>query len=284
MAKKGGNMVGRLKRRVSVFLNSIGIDPLYLYYILGIGPATIPKEIKYRLFGPPDSLPLPPRKLKFLVAGSPWSDHFLELGKECIREITRYLADSGVEISSFNSILDFGCGCGRVTRHLAALEKPTIYGTDYNPLLISWCRQNLVFAQFDTNDLAPPLKYADNSMGFIFAGSVFTHLDEDLQKAWITELRRVLAPGGFLYFTTAGEQYLYKLDREQLRSFRSDELVMVNEESVGRNICLAVEPRRFVEKNLAEGFEIIKHIPDGARGFGHQDVYIMKKIQVPEKV
>lgn len=270
-------MINRLKRWFSIILNRFGIDPMYVYYVLGIRPATLPKEVKYRLLGSPDGMPLPPRDLMFLVAGSPWSDHFLELGETCFEEMTAYLADCDVGIGSFDSILDFGCGCGRVTRRLATLKKPRLYGTDYNPKLISWCQQNLEFAKFDTNSLAPPLRYGDKSFDFIFAGSVFTHLDGEFQTSWMTELRRVLRPGGYIYFTTAGEPYRYKLNMEELARFESGELVTVNEKSVGRNVCLAVEPRRFVEENLMEGFQIQKHVPDGARGFGHQDVYVFRK-------
>jgi SAM-dependent methyltransferase len=271
-------LIGRSKRWLSIALNKLRIDPMYLYYVLGIKPLTLPKEIKYRLRGAPDGLPLPPRKLVFKVAGSPWADHFLELGEICFREIGLHLADCSVDISSLRSILDFGCGCGRVTRHFASLDVSTLAGCDYNPALVSWCKEHLPFAQFDINSLEPPLKYDDGKFDLIFAGSVFTHLDAGLQVAWMTELRRALAPGGYIYFTTAGDSYTYKLSRMQLSLYESGECVTVFDEAVGKNVCLAVEPRAFIENHLSKGLEIKSYIAEGAHGFGHQDVYIMKKL------
>jgi ubiquinone/menaquinone biosynthesis C-methylase UbiE len=64
------------------------------------------------------------------------------------------------------------------------------------------------FAQFEVNGLAPPLAYEANHFDFIYALSVFTHLPESLQTAWMSELARVLKPGGYLLMTTHRECYL----------------------------------------------------------------------------
>ena len=158
------------------------------------------------MFGTPDKLSLPPQRLIWLVAWSPWADNFIKSGELSALEMMQFLGECGIEISEFTSILDFGCGCGRVTRFLRGLDRARIHGSDYNPRLVSWCKENLTFAEFDTNDQAPPLRYESDSFDFIFMGSVFTHLDEELQKAWMNELKRVLAPGGYIYFTTHGEK------------------------------------------------------------------------------
>ena len=192
-------------------------------------------------------------------------------------EMTQFLGECGIEISEFTSILDFGCGCGRVTRFFRGLDRATIHGSDYNPRLVSWCKENLTFAEFDTNDLAPPLRYKSDSFDFIFMVSVFTHLDEELQKAWMNELKRVLAPGGYIYFTTHGEKYLHLLDTEQRGLFLDGALVVIKEASAGQNICSAIESRRFVEDNLLSGFEMVRHIPGCAEGFGGQDIFIITK-------
>jgi len=71
-----------------------------------------------------------------------------------------------------------------------------VHGSDYNPRLVRWCRESLPFADFRVNGLQPPLPYADGELEFVYAISIFTHLTEALQDAWLQELARVLAPGG----------------------------------------------------------------------------------------
>ena len=46
----------------------------------------------------------------------------------------------------------------------------------------------------------PHLPFEDRHFGFVYAGSVFTHID-DLADAWFAELRRILRPGGKLFMT-----------------------------------------------------------------------------------
>jgi SAM-dependent methyltransferase len=70
--------------------------------------------------------------------------------------------------------------------------------------LVEWCQKNLSFASFAQNPLQGKLEYSDRSFDFIYAWSVFTHLTEHQGIFWIDELRRVLRPGGYLYFTTHG--------------------------------------------------------------------------------
>jgi len=68
------------------------------------------------------------------------------------------------------------------------------HGTDYNPQLINWCKPNLCFAQFEVNGLSPPLVYEEEQFDLIYALPVFTHLPEDLQLAWMSELSGFLGP------------------------------------------------------------------------------------------
>ena len=102
-------------------------------------------------------------------------------------------------------MLDSGCGCGRVLRQWAGLDGVRVVGTDYNPELVDWCRENLPFAEVRRNGAAPPLPAGDSEFGLIYAFSVFTHLGETAQVAWMRELERALEPGGLLLFTAKGD-------------------------------------------------------------------------------
>ena len=92
-----------------------------------------------------------------------------------------------------DSVLDFGCGCGRVTRYWSGFAG-SVAGSDIDGPAVAWCRSNLAFARFEQNRLEPPLAFERESFDLVYALSVFTHLTGELQLAWRDELRRVLRP------------------------------------------------------------------------------------------
>jgi len=225
-------------------------------------------------------LPVPPSNLIALVAGTSSSvSWFLKGGHLAAQSMVGILERNEVAIDCFDAILDFGCGCGRVIRHLMFAKRAKLYGTDCNPELIDWCKQNLDFAQFAVNDISPPLSYDDSTFDFVYALSVFTHLPEALQFSWMSEMARVLRPGGFLIMTTHGESYLDRLAPEQQEQFQRGQLVVVCEELAGTNACSAFHPERYVHDKLASnfGFSVIDFIPRGAGGNPHQDLFLLIK-------
>ena len=112
-----------------------------------------------------------------------------------------------------NAVLDFGCGCGRIARHWASLEGPEFFGCDYNQEFVDWCTSNLPFLTVRSNQLEPPLPYDAECFNLVYAISVFTHLSEPKQSEWMSELRRVLQPGGLLLFTTKGDGHAHELTK-----------------------------------------------------------------------
>src|SRR5262249_60948073 len=101
---------------------------------------------------------------------------------------------AGPRIEGMSSILDSGCGCGRVIRHWARLDA-RVAGSDLSGAAIDWCREHLAFARFETNGLSPPLAFADAAFELAYALSVFTHLPEAIQHDWLDQLRRIVRPG-----------------------------------------------------------------------------------------
>ena len=88
-----------------------------------------------------DGLPLPPARLRLMVAGVPQADWFLAGGQAAAQSIREALP---APLESMSSILDFGCGCGRVVRWWRDLP-PDVHGSDFNSTLVAWCRANLPF-------------------------------------------------------------------------------------------------------------------------------------------
>jgi SAM-dependent methyltransferase len=241
------------------------------------------QQIQYQTAVAPDGLPLPPPELYFLITGRRDLDtfDFLESGRAHAAEVVSTLSRHGIEIDELEAILDFGCGCGRVTRHFHFLKKAKVYGTDYNRRLIDWCRQCLQFAEFETNELSPPLAYRDAQFDLIYAFSVFTHLTESLQQGWLAELSRVLKPGGHLFLTTHGVAFAEELlPRQAKEQFAAGRLVIMNPELAPEG-CAAFHPYLYVKETLAKRFELQDFYPgavvDRSRGFITQDSYFLRK-------
>jgi SAM-dependent methyltransferase len=227
---------------------------------------------------PPDGLPVPPAHLIVRVAGTPDVGWFLESGRLAADSIRGALERAGSGIEQAGSILDFGCGCGRVIRNWSRLEA-TISGSDLSGAAIDWCREHLPFARYETNGLSPPLAFGDASFDLAYALSVFTHLPEAMQHDWMDELVRVVRPGGFLLLTTHGERYLDRLDDGERRQFQSGELVVRWGEAPGTNLCTTFHPASWVREHLLpHGFEEVEFVPEGAAGNPYQDLFLLRSV------
>ena len=157
-----------------------------------------------------DLLPVPPTRLRVRVGGWDDPDHFLGVGRKIYWDIKRLLRSVDHSLADFSSMLDFGCGCGRLSRHLVPGAQQSIVGCDLDPESIDWCRENLVRRglTFVQNGERPPLPFADRSFDLVIAISVFSHLPEALQAEWLAELARVLRPNGCLIASVHGESLL----------------------------------------------------------------------------
>ena len=154
----------------------------------------------------PPGLALPPARLRFQVTQSTNAWLFFRFGRRTAQDIQIVLAESGYSLGNFQNVLDFGCGCGRTLLWLqSGFPKVNWNGTDVHPEMIEWCRANIPSARFTINAALPPLEYPDSGFDLVYAVSVFTHLNEEYQRAWIPELRRVLKPSGLLLLTFHGE-------------------------------------------------------------------------------
>jgi len=186
------------------------------------------------------------------VAGTADADWFLRSGRAGYEAIAAH-----VRLEEIESVLDFGCGCGRVTRWWRDFPG-SLAGSDLDPQAVVWCRRNLPFARFEVNGLEPPLVFEDGSFDLVYALSVFTHLTADLQLAWRDELRRVLRPTGVLLMTTHGRSYLPRLAGGERARFERGELVIRWGDLPGTNLCSAYHPERYLLETFAAGFASLR--------------------------
>lgn len=152
-------------------------------------------------------LPVPPEWLRF---GYKASDAYLQTGQTDIQTMLDICP-----LEDARRILDFGCGSGRMIRWLKEYAADCeIWGTDIIADYLLWCQQHLSPPfHFVMATMLPHLPFEDRYFDLIYAGSVFTHLD-DLSSSWLLELRRVTSENGRIYITLHDENTIKLLDNE----------------------------------------------------------------------
>jgi SAM-dependent methyltransferase len=119
------------------------------------------------------------------------------------------------DLKPSSSVLDIGCGIGRVARSLTPIlaTDGQYRGFDVDPAAVAWCQRayarftNFSFAyaplpyvnvkgaaQSRAEDFAFP--YADETFDVAFSVSVYTHLARTAIDHYLAETARVLRPGG----------------------------------------------------------------------------------------
>jgi SAM-dependent methyltransferase len=191
-----------------------------------------------------------------------------------------FLQKNGTAAESFNSILDFGCGCGRLVRTWGRRRGREMFGCDYNPDLVAWCQRKLSsIATFKVNNADPPLDFPDEAFDFIYSYSVFTHLSEDRQKSWMTELVRVLRPGGMVLVTVHGKRAAGRagLSAKQLQQMDDRGIVVLGEDKSGTNICSVFHSEAYMHGHESLGLILLDFLPGGVRDPSEQDLYLYRK-------
>jgi SAM-dependent methyltransferase len=168
---------------------------------------------------------VPPVHLRKRVHGTDDIASYENVGRIVADTIFSYLNVKG-DAAPFRG-LDFGAGSGRVLIPLHELcrknstsgEPVEWFGSDVDRQAITWAQNNLgSIAKFVANDPMPPLPFPDQFFDFIFSISVFTHIPEDMQFAWLAELSRVLKIGGSALISTLSLDLLKnKLSEAELR-------------------------------------------------------------------
>jgi SAM-dependent methyltransferase len=97
------------------------------------------------------------------------------------------------------NLLDYGCGYGRTLAELTGAGYHRAVGTDFSEAMLRRARREVSNSRLVRNDgKTLPIKSQCFDAVLLFA--VLTCIpDDDGQRAVITEVRRVLRPGGLLY-------------------------------------------------------------------------------------
>lgn len=148
--------------------------------------------------------PLPPWRLRARV-GVPGAWEYQEGGRQAADQLAGALAVAGRSPDQLRSVLDFGCGAGRVLPHFAARAPASdCVGCDVDQAAIGWAVKWRPAQRWLLSSFAPPLALEADGFDLVYSISVFSHLDRAAQDQWVEELARVLAPGGVALLSVHG--------------------------------------------------------------------------------
>lgn len=228
--------------------------------------------------------PPPPKHLQIRVVGS-YVPGFVESGFTHIYpSLNRALKSVGKELNDFQTILDWGCGCGRAIRALATLiPNSKLYGTDIDGEAIEWLKQNYYkYADFIVAPHYPPTIFKDQTFDLIFGISVLTHLPEVMQFQWLAELSRITKPSGYVILTTHGEKHFKGLDASILEIMNKKGFFYYEAGfDYGKSISLpgfyqtAFHSHSYIRREWGNYFDIIDILTLGMDN--HQDTILMQK-------
>jgi SAM-dependent methyltransferase len=213
--------------------------------------------------------------------GFGYADRYYTLGKRELLRWFQQLEKHGFDIRTKGTVLEYGCGTGRLIQHLRSIKGLRLIGTDSNQKMSEWCSHNIPGITFRRNQLEPPLTFAeDSSIDLAFAFSVFTHIPLHLQRPWLLEMQRVLRPGGFFLCTVAGSsleaQFLNAEATERLRREGHVQYTSADKEAslstqVGGSGWDIYQSRSEVIRVFGSELRLLDYLP------GRQDLLVLQK-------
>ena len=152
------------------------------------------------------TLPLPPLNFRQAVGPTDPANYGNPTGAKLYPDLND---------SVYESVFDFGCGCGRIARQLIQQQPPPqrYLGIDLHPEMVAWCQANLTPAApnftFVHHDVfhesfnpgsnerrSGSLPASDESATLLIAHSVFTHILQDDVEHYLHEFTRIMRPDG----------------------------------------------------------------------------------------
>jgi hypothetical protein len=117
--------------------------------------------------------------------------------------------------ASGKRLLDFGSGWGRIIRpFMRDFEFKDLYGFEPNFLFCALARSLNPYVTFLPGGFTPAAELPANFFHLMVGWSIFSHLSPSSAISWLTEAARVVLPGGMCVFTTWGDRFLRRLQKE----------------------------------------------------------------------
>ena len=150
-----------------------------------------------------DAIAIPDPNGRLRVHGSDSLPSFLLEGYSTFRKLSQIIrSTTKMKKIGYPRILDWGCGCGRVSRYFDTKEIE-LWGADIDDSNLRWCEEHLNMRTIGISS-TPTNTLPNSFFDLIFGISVMTHLNQDLQIVWLDELSSSLNRGGYLILTFHG--------------------------------------------------------------------------------
>lgn len=225
---------------------------------------------------------IPDEFARHRVHGNSSIDSYLMQGLSLSSQIIDLYKKYGSMELSDASILDWGCGSGRVARYLLDSCKNYI-GIDIDQSNIDWCSLNLSKNFFHV-DIHPPTQLPSATFDLIFGISVFTHLTENAQFEWLTELARIAKSGSLIFVTVLGFIAACRTGNYQFFEALCQSHGYID---AGCSPILngyvpdgyyrtAFHTKNYILSNWQNYLEVID-VVEGIVGSGHQDLVVLRK-------
>ncbi|TAM60800.1 class I SAM-dependent methyltransferase [Rhodanobacter denitrificans] len=247
--------------------------------------------------------PFPPLDLMYNTTGVDRQSDFAAHGADFWIALSRA---SPKALCDFSSVLDFGCGCGRLARMFKG-HPGYVAGCDIDHRHVDWCAEAIDHFDAKLSRVKPPIPFGTNEFEAVISISIFSHLNEAGQDEFLQELARVCKPEGLLFLTVHGKRAMTRaltepkirnlLDMpdelfEQAREkFERDELAFVLQQGhlttvvdgvaiKGKVISDPFEygitfmSESYVRAHWSQWFEIVEIRPGGIHDF--QDIVVLR--------
>ncbi len=265
-----------MKNYVKIILSRLNLIPVLDYFRSRCKYIKLKEKNRNFLKKNPSFIP-PPLELAFDAYGHVDFELYEESGFEDARWIAGIILKYTTQCPLH--VLDWGCGPVRVLKHMPrilASRTPELFGTDFNKQTFEWCQNNFPRIDFSCNDLKPPLHYPPSFFDAIYGLSVITHLSEDMQFAWIHELKRILKPNGVLILTSHGDFFRYLLSDQEKGEYDQGRLVVRDDITEGRRGFAAFHSPKFLKFDLFKEFHILEQVSDYPQKSIKQDIWVLQ--------
>jgi SAM-dependent methyltransferase len=261
----------QVKQHVLSCLRAIGWLSLAEQLHFSLDETSTKADNKQFCLEQPDFTP-PPLHVIHDAHGSTSFRHYWQGGRAQAKVIADLIRENHADA---RRVLEWGCGPGRIIRHLLALlpAGTQIFGSDYNPDSVAWCTRAIPGITFSINQLEPPLHFDLASFDVIYAISVLTHLSVAQQTAWMAELRRVLKTSGVLILTTHGDMSARRLLPGEYKQYLSQGVVVRDGVAEGKRCFLSYHHPTYAANHLFSDFRVLKKI-DGNPVY-EQDIWVL---------
>lgn len=155
----------------------------------------------------------------FRRVGAEYDDAFMEtMAQQYLRrtpwtELRLAAVEDLVEPRPGDRVLDLGCAAGAVTHFLSGFGCDVV-GIDLEPRAVEKASTLFPSLRFEMADVAS-LPYAEASFDKAVAADLVEHLDDETFGAMLTEVRRVLVPGGTVSLYTPNSRHLIERLKER---------------------------------------------------------------------